>query len=151
MAGQADKPFWKVKALSEMTEEEWESLCDGCAKCCLHKLEDPDTGAIDHTNVACSLLDTESCRCINYAARQILIPDCVKVDSDNVAALKWMPMSCAYRLLSEGKDLPEWHPLVSGDPESVHWAYASVRGRAVCETEAGPLEHHVVDWPDYVG
>jgi uncharacterized cysteine cluster protein YcgN (CxxCxxCC family) len=146
----APAPFWKSKPLNQMTRAERESLCDGCAKCCLHKLEDPDTGAIAQTNVACRLLDIGSCRCSNYRNRARYVPDCVVLTPKNVGALSWMPRTCAYRLLAEGKDLPEWHPLVSGDPESVHKAGISVRGRAISERHAGALEDHLTDAVDPV-
>lgn len=143
-----DQPFWRRKILAEMTPAEWESLCDGCGKCCLHKLEDEDTGEIAYTNVACRLLDLGTCRCSRYAERKRLVPDCVRLDPGNVGALKWMPSSCAYRLLAEGKELPDWHPLVSGDPDNVHRAGVSVRGRCVPERKAGDLFDHVVSWPE---
>ena len=143
-----EKPFWRRKTLSAMTNEEWESLCDGCAKCCLHKLQYDDTGEIDYTNVACRLLDTTSCRCRKYAIRSMLVPDCVQLKPDVVGGLAWLPKTCAYRLVDEGKDLPDWHPLKTGDPQSVHKACMSVRGRVIPEQDAGPLEHHVVDWDD---
>lgn len=138
-------PFWKRKTLREMTTQEWESLCDGCAKCCLHKLEDADTGAIAPTNVACRLLDMTACRCTRYSERQRLVPDCVVLEPTNVGTLSWMPSTCAYRLLAEGKDLPDWHPLVSGDRDSVHEAGISVREWAVSERDAGELNHHLID------
>jgi uncharacterized cysteine cluster protein YcgN (CxxCxxCC family) len=139
--------FWRHKSLTEMTAAEWESLCDGCGKCCLNKLEDADTGEVFPTNLACRLLDLKRCRCTRYAERKRLVPDCVVLRPDNVAALTWMPSTCAYRLLAEGKDLPWWHPLVCGDPEEVHRVGISVRGRAVSERRAtGPLEHYLVDW-----
>jgi uncharacterized cysteine cluster protein YcgN (CxxCxxCC family) len=139
--------FWKTKALSRLTPEEWESLCDGCGKCCLEKLEDEDTGEIAFTEVACRLLDLESCRCRNYVERRRFVPDCMPLTPRNVRTLHWMPSTCAYRLMVEGKDLPDWHPLISGDPDSVHEAGQSVRGRAISEKDAGDLEDHVVDWP----
>ncbi len=142
-----EQPFWRRKALAEMTGAEWESLCDGCGKCCLHKLEDEDTGEIAHTNVACRLLDIGACRCTRYAERFRFVPDCVQLDPGNVGALSWMPSTCAYRLLAEGKELPAWHPLVSGDPDSVHRAGVSVRGRCVPERKAGDLFDHIVSWP----
>lgn len=144
MAGAPDEPFWRAKRLEEMNQAEWESLCDGCGKCCLNKLEDIDTGELAYTNVACRLLDLGTCRCTRYADRNRLVPDCVALTPDNVGALVWMPSTCAYRLLAEGKDLPDWHPLVSGDPDSVHRAGISVRGRAISERRAGPLEHHIL-------
>ena len=141
-----DAPFWESKSLAEMNREEWESLCDGCAKCCLHKFQDADTGEISPTNVACRLLDLEACRCTNYVGRKRLVPDCVVLDEENVHVLDWMPKTCAYQLLAEGKPLYDWHPLVSGDPDSVHKAGISVRGRAISERDAGELSHHMVDW-----
>ncbi|HSV29091.1 MAG TPA: YcgN family cysteine cluster protein [Candidatus Omnitrophota bacterium] len=140
-------PFWRTKALTSMSPDEWESLCDGCGKCCLHKLEDEDTGEIAYTNVACRLLNLGTCRCKDYDNRKAHVPDCVRLTPEAVADLSWLPSTCAYRLLSEGKDLPWWHPLVSGDPDSVHLAGISVRNRVVAENRAGPLEHHIVDWP----
>jgi uncharacterized cysteine cluster protein YcgN (CxxCxxCC family) len=140
-------PFWRRKTLDEMTRAEWESLCDGCGRCCLHKLRDEDTGDLGWTNVACRLLDTHSCRCSDYANRKARVPDCVKLTPKRVASIDWLPPSCAYRLLAEGQDLPWWHPLVSGDPETVVKAGISIRGKAICERDAGALEDHVVAWP----
>jgi uncharacterized cysteine cluster protein YcgN (CxxCxxCC family) len=142
-------PWWERKALSRMTPEEWESLCDGCGKCCLIKLEDPDDGEIVFTDVACHLLDGRSCRCRNYANRQRLVSDCVVLRPETVATLEFMPRSCAYRLRAEGRPLYWWHPLVSGDPETVHLAGMSVRGRVVPEREVkdDDLEDHIVTWP----
>ncbi len=144
----AEEPFWRRKTLAEMTRSEWESLCDGCAKCCLDKLEDDDTGEIQYTEVACRLLDLGTCRCTDYSNRTRFLPDCVVLMPRTVARLTWLPSSCAYRLVSEGKDLAWWHPLVSGDPETVHRAGVSVRGRAVPEALAGDLEDHIVHWPE---
>ena len=140
-----EQPYWEKKTLDQMTREEWESLCDGCAKCCLHKLEDIETGELAFTNVACRLLDINACSCSNYKRRSELVPDCVVLEPNNVTQLYWMPSTCAYRLLAEGRNLPSWHPLVAGDPRSVHRAGISVRGRCVNERHAGPLEHHVLD------
>ncbi|MFC1672512.1 YcgN family cysteine cluster protein [Pseudomonadota bacterium] len=140
-------PFWTEKKLGDMSPEEWESLCDGCAKCCLEKLEDMSTGRISFTDVACALLDLETCRCTNYAQRLRFMPDCVPLDQHNVGVLKWMPSTCAYRLLAEGKTLPDWHPLISGDPSTVAAAGISVKGRCVASADAGDLEDHIVDWP----
>ncbi|MDE0943203.1 MAG: YcgN family cysteine cluster protein [Alphaproteobacteria bacterium] len=138
-------PYWERKALDQMSVAEWEGLCDGCAKCCLHKLEDIDTGELAFTNVACRLLDIGACSCGNYERRNALVPDCVVLNPNNVGELVWMPSTCAYRLLAEGKPLEHWHPLVSGDPDSVHRAGISVRGRCISERHAGPLEHHILD------
>jgi uncharacterized cysteine cluster protein YcgN (CxxCxxCC family) len=142
------QPFWKRKTLQEMTRKEWESLCDGCAKCCLHKIEDIDSGELYFTNIVCHLLDTDTCRCTDYVHRRRRVPDCVEIfNVEDVASLKFMPSTCAYRLLSEGKDLPPWHPLVSGDRNSVHEAGQSVRGRVFVESEDLILEDHIVEWP----
>lgn len=143
----ATAPFWRTKTLGEMTRAEWESLCDGCGRCCLHKLRDEDTDELAWTEVACRLLDTQSCRCTDYANRKARVPDCVKLTPKRVAEIDWLPPSCAYRLLREGQDLPWWHPLVSGDPQTVVQAGISVRGKAVRERDAGALEDHVVAWP----
>lgn len=142
-----EAPFWKTKTLAEMKADEWESLCDGCGRCCLHKLEDPDTGEISFTRVACRLLDTKSCRCSDYVNRKKRVHDCELLTPAKIAMFRWLPSTCAYRLLSEGKDLYPWHPLVSGDPDTVHKAGISVRGRAIAERKAGNIENHIVDWP----
>jgi uncharacterized protein len=136
--------FWE-RPLKELSRAEWEALCDGCGKCCLHKIEDEISGEVHQTNVACRLLDRNSCRCSNYRARRALVPDCVRLTADAVDRLAWLPSTCAYRVRSEGKPLPNWHYLVSGDPETVHRAGMSVRGWTVSEDEAGDLEHHLVD------
>ncbi len=122
-------PFWKTKPLEAMSPAEWESLCDGCGKCCLAKLEDEDTGDIHWTSVACRLFDAGACRCSDYAGRLKRVRDCVRLTPENVRTLTWLPATCAYRLVAEGKDLAWWHPLVSGNPETVHEAGISVRGR----------------------
>ena len=142
----AKQPFWRRKPLARMTTEEWESLCDGCAKCCLIKLEDEDTGQVDYTDIACRLLDLGTCRCTDYRARARLVPDCIVLTA-KTARFDWLPTTCAYRLIAEGKDLAWWHPLVSGDPETVHRAGISVRGRAVAETRGDDPEDRVVTWP----
>lgn len=131
-----------------MTPDEWESLCDGCGKCCLHKLEDEDTGEIYFTRVACYLLDEHSCRCRQYEQRQQLVPDCLSLTPDQIGQLSWLPSTCAYRLVGEGKDLLPWHPLVSGDPNSVHRALMSVRGLIVNEQDVADdeYEEHIVHW-----
>ena len=140
-------PFWKTKTLSQMTHDEWESLCDGCGRCCLHKLRFEETNDLAYTNVACRLLNLGTARCGDYANRRRRVPDCVSLTQESVNEIDWLPPSCAYRRLSEGKELAWWHPLVSGDPETVHSSGVSVIGRAIDERRAGPLEHHIVDWP----
>jgi len=140
------EPFWRTKTLAEMTPREWESLCDGCGQCCLHKLEDADTGDIAVTDVACRQLDLDTCRCADYATRRRLVPDCVALTPEAVATITWLPATCAYRLVARGEDLPWWHPLVSGDPMSVHTAGISVRGCATSENAVEDLEEHVADW-----
>ncbi|TVR82468.1 MAG: YcgN family cysteine cluster protein [Rhodospirillales bacterium] len=139
--------FWRTKSLETMTASEWEALCDGCAKCCLAKLQDADTDEIAHTNVACRLLDLDTCRCGDYDRRQRRVPGCQVLTPSTVAHFQWLPSTCAYRLVAAGRDLPWWHHLVSGDRDLVHRVGASVWGRAVPEAEAGPLEHHIVTWP----
>ncbi len=141
-------PFWRSKTLDAMDAEEWESLCDGCAKCCLYRLEDEDTRQIYYTNVHCRLLDVETARCTDYANRSARVPDCVTITPAVLRDPYWLPATCAYRLLAEGRDLPAWHPLVTGDPQSVERAGQRVCGRAVCEDEADSLENHLVDWID---
>lgn len=142
----AEAPFWRTKTLEQMSQAEWESLCDGCGRCCLHKIREDD-GSLSFTNVACRLLDTTTGRCRDYANRRRKVPDCVQLTPRTVRRIDWLPPSCAYRRLAEGRDLPTWHPLITGDPESVARAGASIGGRALTEREAGPLEHHVVEWP----
>ena len=137
--------FWEEKPLAALDRGEWESLCDGCGKCCIHKLEDEDTGELHPTNVACRLLDRRSGRCTDYKHRKRYVPECVRLTPAKLRQLDWLPSTCAYRLLADGEDLPEWHPLITGDPESVHRAGQSVRGWTVSEDEAGDLEHHLVE------
>ncbi len=139
--------FWE-RPLAELSREEWEALCDGCGRCCLHKIEDADTGEIEDTNVACKLLDTQTARCRDYRNRKAFVPDCLRLTLKIVGTMSWLPETCAYRRRAADEPLPEWHPLLTGDPESVKRAGASVAGRVVSETEAGPLEHHIVDWSD---
>lgn len=129
-----------------MNRDEWESLCDGCAKCCLYRLEDEDTREIYFTNVHCRLLDTETARCTDYPNRSARVPDCVTITLKELEDPYWLPATCAYRLLAEGKPLPEWHPLISGDPASVVAAGQRVCNRTICEDEADELENHLIDW-----
>lgn len=151
----AAQPFWKTKTLLEMSPDEWESLCDGCGKCCLAKLEYEDddgkpTGIIEFTDIACKLLDGNTCQCKDYDNRFAEVPDCVKVAASNIDDLYFMPPSCAYRLVSEKRELPWWHPLVSGDPETVVKAGFSARGKTVSEDdvpEDADWPSHIVDWP----
>lgn len=137
--------FWREKTLREMNRTEWESLCDGCGKCCIHKLEDEDTGEMLATNIACRLLDRRNGRCSDYRNRKAHVPDCVRLTPDLIPKLGWLPSTCAYLLLAEGKDLPDWHPLITGDPESVHAAGQSTRGWTISEIDAGDFEHHLID------
>jgi len=140
------KRFWETVPLNRMTPEEWEALCDGCGKCCLNKLEDADTGEVFFTNIACRLLDDTTCRCGNYAIRKSLVPECVVLSPGTLKDVAyWLPRTCAYRRLHEGRKLAEWHPLISGDPETVHHAGASVQGRTLPEYEI-PEE----DWEDHI-
>lgn len=138
--------FWRRYPIDDLSRAEWEALCDGCAKCCLIKLEDEDTGAVGYTNIACRLLDLGTCRCGNYALRRQLVRGCVALGRDNLEeVLSWMPRTCAYRLVAEGQDLEPWHPLRSGDPDSVHTAGVSLKGRMIPEHEVAED-----DWQDHV-
>lgn len=139
-------PFWQTVPLSEMSREQWESLCDGCAKCCMQKLEDVDTREVVYTNVVCRLLDLDTCRCTNYRNRSTVVPTCVTLGVGDLRDPYWLPSTCAYRLLAEGKTLPAWHPLVTGDPDSTFEAGHSVHGKVVSEIDADDLELHLIDW-----
>ncbi len=138
------KEFWKEKRLSQMSHDEWESLCDGCGRCCLHKLEDEDDGQIYYTRAACSLLDVSSCRCKDYGNRETLMPDCIQLSVEKAEYFNWLPETCAYRLLAEGEPLPEWHPLITGDPDSVIRAGISVRDFAKPLSEVDNLADEVI-------
>jgi uncharacterized cysteine cluster protein YcgN (CxxCxxCC family) len=145
-----ETPFWRRKSLLEMTDSEWESLCDGCGKCCLNKLEEEGTDRTFYTDVGCRLLDGQSCRCRDYPNRLETVEDCVRLTPESLKTITWLPPSCAYVRLAEGKDLYWWHPLVSGDPETVHSAGVSVRGRVgASETDVpdDALEDYIVSWP----
>ncbi len=139
-----EAPFWE-RPLASLDSAEWEALCDGCGKCCLHKVEDEDSGRIYPTNVACRLLDRDTAQCGDYRRRRKLVPDCLVLTPALIDDLAWLPMTCAYRLRGEGRPLAEWHYLISGDREAVHRAGVSVRGWTVSEVIAGPLEQHLVD------
>ncbi len=147
------EPFWKAKSLEEMSLSEWESLCDGCGLCCLNKLEDWDTGEVVFTCVGCRLLDGETARCRSYENRQQIVEDCIQLTPHEVRTISWLPPTCGYRLVRDGEDLKWWHPLISGDPETVHRAGISVRGRTVEESAVAieDYEDYVVDWPLTVG
>ncbi len=131
-----------------MTTEEWESLCDNCGKCCLHKLEDEDTAEIFYTSVVCDLIDLNTCRCTRYSERCRLVPDCLDLKQHDFADFNWLPSTCAYKLIAEGKDLPSWHPLVSKQAESVHEAGVSVKSYAMKESEVDSTEDHIIEWLD---
>ena len=143
------KPFWEVLKLEEMTQTQWESLCDGCGKCCLNKLEDWDTGEILWTNLGCELLDCDTCRCKDYENRASIVSDCIQLTPEKISEIGWLPPTCAYRLVKKGRPLYWWHPLVSGDPQTVHEAGVSVKGRAIPDEGIKPedYEDHLVDWP----
>ena len=140
-------PFWRHKTLEELDRDEWESLCDGCGRCCLIKLEDYDTGVVEYTDIACRLLDHGTCGCRSYDRRKTLVPDCHVLTAATVRASDWLPASCAYRLIAEGGELYWWHKLVSGDPETVHLAGVSVRHRVVPEERGLDPEDRIVEWP----
>ena len=140
------RPFWETTGLADMTEREWESLCDGCGKCCLNKYEDADTGAIIYSGVACTLLDLERRCCSDYAHRAERVPDCVTLTPEVLQDARWLPETCAYRRLAEGRALPEWHPLLTGDPDSVRRAGQCVHGRVLSEGDVQDPLHYLIDW-----
>lgn len=144
-----NKPFWQTKTLFEMTPNEWESICDGCAKCCLTQLQNQDTEQLVFTNVACDLLDSETCRCSDYENRSEKVPNCMTIDTENVVeCAEFSPSTCSYRLMLEGKPLPSWHHLVSGDDQLIHRENQSVQGRVRYNNDVDDdeLENHIVDW-----
>lgn len=140
--------FWRHKNLTEMTSQEWEALCDGCGKCCLHKLIDEETEELYYTDVACRLLAVAEVRCSDYNKRHESVPDCMAFSADNIADLYWLPASCAYKILYDGRQLEKWHPLISGDRNSVHRFKRSVQGKCVSENDVplAALEEHIVRW-----
>jgi len=143
--------FWEIKTLEQMTPSEWESLCDGCGRCCLNKLEDIDTGELHFTNVSCRLLNDDTCRCENYSQRKTLVPECLVLDPASVKHSTALPPSCAYRRLAEGRPLPTWHPLVSNNIDTVHTQGISIRGKTISERyiHIDQFEEHIVDWFDH--
>lgn len=144
------KQFWKNKSLFEMSHQEWESICDGCGKCCLQQLQDEDTGELVFTDVACDLFEQQSCRCTDYENRSQKVPNCMTMNKDNVfECAEFAPPSCSYRLLLQGDDLPEWHHLVSGDADMIHQTGNSVSGkvRLQREIDQNEIEDYIVEWP----
>jgi len=137
--------FWELP-LEKLTRDEWEALCDGCGRCCMHKLEDEDTGEVLETNVACKLLDPETARCTNYRHRKAFVPDCLRLTPELVKKIRWLPKTCAYRLRADGDPIPDWHHLLTGSQEAMRKAGMAVSGRVVSEVDAGPLEHHLMEW-----
>lgn len=144
----ASAKFWESKTLDQMNCEEWESLCDGCALCCLHKLEDEETQEVFYTQVACQYLDLDTCRCRDYRHRKSLVPSCLSIKEDCADNFQWLPHTCAYRLLAEGKPLLDWHPLVSGSPNTVHVSGASVKDKVLSEIHIHPddMEAYIIHW-----
>ena len=142
--------WWDQKGLDDLSRDEWEALCDGCARCCLHKLEDEDTSEVLYTRIRCRYLDEQACQCSDYTNRTVLVPECIELDRDNARSLDWLPSTCAYRLRANGEKLREWHPLVSGSRESVHEAGISIRGRCVSEDYVHPdgYDEHIVHWAE---
>ncbi len=142
------QPFWKEKSLETMTADEWELLCDGCAQCCLQKMEDEETGEMHYTRIVCRYLDETTCRCTQYEQRTELVPTCLKLTCRNINEIHFLPRTCAYRLVLEGKELLWWHRLISGNSGSVHAAGISIRGKVVCEEHVHPdgWDEHIIDW-----
>ena len=147
--GELRDQFWTLP-LEDLSRPEWEALCDGCGRCCLHKVEEEDTGEIFDTNVACKLLDTKTARCTDYKNRKSFVPDCLRLTLNIVNDVPWLPETCAYRRRADNRPLPDWHYLISGDPDAVHATGASVVGRVISEVDAGPVEHHMVNWDLHV-
>jgi uncharacterized cysteine cluster protein YcgN (CxxCxxCC family) len=143
----ADRPFWETVPMRQMTRQQWESLCDGCGRCCVHKLEDEETLEIFPTNVACRLLDVRTARCSNYAGRHAHVPECVRLTPERLEQIEWLPDTCGYLRIHRGQPLPDWHPLMTGDPDSARKAGQTVAGKVISETHAGDLEHHIIDTP----
>ncbi|MFH2066762.1 MAG: YcgN family cysteine cluster protein [Pseudomonadota bacterium] len=145
--GKTKRPFWEEKTLEQMTKEEWEQLCDGCGRCCLEKLEDEDTGEVHYTSVACRYLDTWTCRCLDYPDRIRNMPDCLMINPKMIREIHWLPKTCAYRRILEGKGLADWHPVVSGNRESVHHAGISVRNKVISANHVmqDDLEAYIID------
>jgi uncharacterized cysteine cluster protein YcgN (CxxCxxCC family) len=140
-------PFWKNRSLDSLSREQWDALCDGCAKCCLQKLEDEETHQIYYTNIVCDLLDLETCQCTRYIERSTLVPSCITLTPKDLIDPYWLPPSCAYRLLAEGKDLPDWHPLrCDGDKQKMALSGHTIQGKVVPEAQADDWEHHLIDW-----
>ena len=138
--------FWERKPLKKMSPKEWEALCDGCGKCCLNKIEDAETGEVALTRIACRMLDDETCKCAHYEMRRKFVPDCLSLTINTIQDhMYWLPQTCAYRLLAEKKPLPDWHPLITGDPDSVHYAGISMQGMTYSE-----MDVHEDDWEDYI-
>jgi uncharacterized cysteine cluster protein YcgN (CxxCxxCC family) len=150
MAKSKPKPFWETKSLTEMTRREWESLCDGCAKCCLHKLEDMHTREVFYTSVVCQHLDQNKCRCTVYRKRKTLVPDCLVLTPDTMKDLDWAPGTCAYRLVKEGKPLPDWHPLLTGSRDDIIATDNTVTGKVISEefVHVDAYEDYLIEWAD---
>ena len=146
-----ERKFWETKTLQEMSKGEWESLCDGCGRCCLVKLQDDEDDQVYYTNVVCDLFVEDTCRCSHYSERHERVPDCIRFDAAAVTELGWLPTSCAYRRLSEGRGLADWHPLISGTKQTVHDASISIKGQVIPSGQVDPddLEEFIVRWVDF--